>query len=182
LDGKSQLPYVPRLAGLSAAYLERKLADFRDSAPPPVDEAFSRFIHAGSARKEASISPAANTHMVGFSHAISDGDRKAAAQWYASQVPARGKSGKPKLIEEGKSLFANGLQSQDVPACQSCHGAEAQGTNIAPRLAGQHAAYVVAQLAHFRAGDRQHAPVMTAVAKNVESDQARALAAYLQSR
>ena len=54
--------------------------------------------------------------------------------------------------------------------------------SIAPRLAGQNAAYVVGQLAFFRAGGRRQSPEMTAVAQNVEADQARAVAAYLQSR
>jgi cytochrome c553 len=97
-------------------------------------------------------------------------------------MPARGKSGKPKLIEEGRSLFNNGLQSQGLLACQICHGSEAQGSALAPRLAGQNAAYVVSQLALFRATDRQQSSQMTVVAQHLERDQARAVAAYLQSR
>src|ERR1035441_3081008 len=38
VDGNSQLPYIPRLAGLNAAYVEHKLASFRAAASPPVDE------------------------------------------------------------------------------------------------------------------------------------------------
>jgi hypothetical protein len=43
---------------------------------------------------------------------------------------------------------------------------------------------MLSQLAKFRAGDRQHAPEMTVVTKNLDSDseEARAVAAYLQSR
>lgn len=182
IDGNSQLPDIPRLAGLNAAYVESKLTSFRAAASPPVDEALSRVVRLGSAKTDARITPAATVHMVGVARAVSTKDRKAAAQWYASQMPARGKSGKPKLIEEGKSLFANGLQSQGLLACQTCHGAEAQGSDLAPRLAGQHASYVVGQLALFRATDRQPSTTMTAVAQHLERDQARALAAYLQSR
>jgi cytochrome c553 len=182
LDGKSQLPYIPRLAGLSAAYIELKLTVFRDASSSPVDEAFSRVVHMGSPGKDAGITAAATAQMVGVAHAISDADKKAAAQWFAAQTPAPGKSGRRELIEEGKSLFVNGLQSQGVPACQTCHGAEAQGTGIAPRLAGQNGSYVVRQMALFRAGDRRNSPEMTAVGRNVEGAQARAVAAYLQSR
>jgi cytochrome c553 len=120
--------------------------------------------------------------MVGVAHAISDQDVKAATQWYAAQLPARGKTGKERLVEEGKSLFADGRQAQGVPACQTCHGPGAQGTAIAPRLAGQNATYVVAQLALFRSGDARSSPVMTGIARNIGGDQARAVAVYLQSR
>jgi cytochrome c553 len=182
MDGKSQLPYIPRLAGLSATYSERKLASFRAAASAPVDEAFNRIAHIGSASKDAGITASATAHMVGTSHAISDEDLKAAAEWYAAQVPAHGRGGNGKLIEEGRNLFINGLESQGLPACQTCHGPEAQGTDKAPRLAGQNAAYVVGQLAHFRTGDSHNSPEMTGVARYVERDQARAVAAYLQSR
>jgi len=49
-------------------------------------------------------------------------------------------------------------------------------------LAGQNASYVVGQLALFRATDLQQSPAMAAVAQHLERDQARAVAAYLQSR
>ena len=182
VDGNSQLPYIPRLAGLNAAYVEHKLASFRAAASPPVDEALSRVVRTGRASAYAGITHAATVHMVGVARAVSGEDGKAAAQWYASQMPARGQSGKPNLIEEGKSLFNNGLQSQGLLACQSCHGAAAQGSDLAPRLAGQNASYVVSQLALFRVIDPQHSPVMAAVAQHLERDQARAVAAYLQSR
>ena len=182
VDGNSQLPYIPRLAGLNAAYVEHKLASFRAAASPPVDEALSRVVRTGRASADAGITPAATAHMVGVARAVSGENGKAAAQWYASRTPAPGKSGKPELIEEGKSLFTNGLQSQGLLACQSCHGSAAQGSDLAPRLAGQNASYVVGQLALFRAADPQHSPVMTAVAQHLERDQARAVAAYLQSR
>ena len=120
--------------------------------------------------------------MVGVARSLSGEDEKAAAQWYATRTPARGKTGKPELIEEGRSLFAKGLDSQGLPACQACHGSEAEGSALAPRSAGQHASYVLSQLALYRAPGRQRSPEMAAVAQHLEGDQARAVAAYLQSR
>jgi cytochrome c553 len=162
--------------------LKRKLASFRAAASPPVDEAPGRAGRIGSASTDAGITSTATVHMVGVARSLSGEDEKAAAQWYASRTPAPGKSGKPKLIEEGKSLFNDGLHSQDLPACQTCHGSEAQGSALAPRLAGQNASYVVSQLALFRGTGRQRSPEMAAVAQHLEGDQARAVAAYLQSR
>ena len=54
-------------------------------------------------------------------------------------------------------------------------------SGTAPRLAGQNALYVAAQLVLFRTGQRQNSP-MTEIARRLESDQVRSLAAYLQSR
>ena len=182
VDGNSQLPYIPRLAGQNAAYVERKLASFRAAAAPPVDEGPGRVGRAGSASAGAGITNAATVNMVGIARSLSGEDEKAAAQWYASRTPAPGTSGKPKLIEEGRSLFAKGVDSQGLLACQACHGAEAQGSALAPRLAGQHASYVVSQLALYRAPGRQHSPEMAAVAQHLERGQAQAVAAYLESR
>src|ERR1700722_16828281 len=55
MDGQSQLPYVPRLAGQNAAYLERKLANFHAAASSPVDEVVGWFVQIGKAGKSAGI-------------------------------------------------------------------------------------------------------------------------------
>lgn len=182
LDGKSQLTYIPRLAGLSAAYSERKLATFRAAASAPVDEVFRRVARIAGARTDDGLSRTAAVHMVGIANAISDKDIKAAAQWYASQAPARNNTGKSKGIEEGRSIYLKGLETQGLPACQTCHGAEAQGTDAAPRLAGQNAAYLLGQLDLFRRAEGIRNLKMSEIARNVGVDQGRAVAAYLASR
>lgn len=62
--------------------------------------------------------------------------------------------------------------------CASCHGARAEGGGQFPRLAGLPAAYLSAQLQHFRNGARANA-VMAPTAKGLDDLQIRALAAYL---
>ena len=173
IDGKSNLPYIPRLAGLNAEYIQRKVANFKAATVSPVDEAFQRSSKDG-------FTPEGTAHMVGTARALSEKDLRTAAQWYAAQRPAPGKSTKRQLVEEGRELYINGLQSRRVPACQSCHGPEAQGTEKAPRLAGQNATYLLGQLALFRADNRKRSP-MTEVARSLENEQARAVVAYLQS-
>lgn len=182
MDGNSRLPYVPRLAGQSAAYLERKLSWFRSAVPSPTDQIFRRIAHNGSASGDAYLTSAATGLMVGIARSISEGDMKAAAEWFAAQSPARAKIRGGKLIEEGRRLFVDGAQAQGLRACQTCHGPEAQGTETAPRLAGQHAAYVVTQLARFRMADGHSSPEMEDVARYIARGQAKAVAAYLQSR
>lgn len=181
INGRSELPYIPRLAGLNAAYTERKISNFKSlSSAPRVDEAFDRFAFAGRASKDRAFTAEATSHMVGPAHALSEQDLRAAADWYAAQRATPGKSGKRDVVEEGRHLYANGVQNRSVPACQTCHGPEAQGTSTAPRLAGQNAAYMLGQLAMFRRANKAISP-MTEIARSLETDQARALTAYLQS-
>ena len=48
-----------------------------------------------------------------------------------------------------------------------------------PRLAGQHADYLEAQLAAFRSGARHNNPVMTAVAAKLNDRDIKAVADYV---
>ncbi|MGC2657709.1 MAG: c-type cytochrome [Bryobacteraceae bacterium] len=181
IDGNAQPPYLPRLAGLNAVYAERRIAEFRAVAPPPVDELFYRIIaphslEAGVGRRQARI------NMIGTAHAMIPEQIKASAAWYAMQKPKTGHSGDPALIDSGKLLYFKGLPAQGMPACQTCHGAQAEGKAAIPRLAGQNGSYILRELAKFKAGDRQHAPEMSMVAEHVDAEQFSALAAYLQSR
>ncbi len=182
MDGNSQLPYFPRLSGLTAAYSERKLLSFRGTPSPAVDATFDAVAKLGRAPKETGITAQASEYMVGISHSTSDYDAKVSAIWYAAQAPGSGKNSNVRLMEEGKQIYMRGNKPQGLIACESCHGADAKGNAFAPRLASQNAGYLVGQLTLFRAGDRRHSPEMTTVAQNVDREQARAVAAYLQSR
>src|ERR1700693_914669 len=92
IDGNAQPPYFPRLAGLNAAYAERRMAEFRAAGAPPVDELFYRITalaegKAGASRLQARI------NMIGSAHAITEDETKTAVAWYAMQKPAPGRSG-----------------------------------------------------------------------------------------
>ncbi|WP_273945106.1 c-type cytochrome [Burkholderia pseudomallei] len=67
-------------------------------------------------------------------------------------------------------------------ACAACHGQNGQGAGTFPRLAGQHADYLRRQIDVFKNGMRANAPVMSAVAHTLDGEQAKAVAAWLQSR
>jgi cytochrome c553 len=162
--------------------MERRVWSFRAASLSPVDEAITRIIHIGSAPREKDVSAAASVHMIGVASAVSDKDLKAAAQWFSAQAPAHGRNGKGKANEEGRALFVDGEESRGLRACQGCHGAEAQGSETAPRLAGQHAAYIGSQLTLFRAGSHPESPEMTVIARYLSESQARAVAAYLETR
>ena len=181
IDGNAQLRYIPRLAGMNAAYAERRIIEFSTAISPPVDELFYR-IAGRTAPKPGASSFQSRVNMNGMAHSISTEEAKASAAWYASQKPAPGRSGNPVLIEQGQALFLKGLPAEGLVACQTCHGAQAQGKAQTPGLAGQNDSYVLGELEKFKQGDRKHAPEMTIITKNVETEHFRALAAYVQSR
>jgi len=62
--------------------------------------------------------------------------------------------------------------------CAACHGADGNSpASVNPILAGQHAAYVGNQLAHFKSGERKNA-AMSAMAASLSPDDVGNLAAY----
>jgi cytochrome c553 len=66
--------------------------------------------------------------------------------------------------------------------CAACHGADGNSTIAAnPKLAGQSADYIAAQLAAFKAGTRP-SPIMQGMAAPLTPEDMRAVGAYFQSQ
>ena len=66
--------------------------------------------------------------------------------------------------------------------CMACHGMDGNSANPEwPALAGQHASYVVKQLKHFKAGERQN-PLMSPMAMILSDQDMEDLAAYFSSQ
>ncbi len=182
IDGNAPLPYVPKLAGLEPAYAEKKLKAFREVSPPTDELFFAISKLAGADNDPGNVSRQERINMEGVAHAAKPEVIEEAVLWYAKQPRTSGHSGNKALIEQGKQRYMNGLPAEKVIACKTCHGIDAEGKGPAPRLAGQNAQYIETQLAKFRQGDRRHAPEMTIVTRDLDAEQARAVAAYLQSR
>jgi cytochrome c553 len=157
-DGNSASPQFPKLAGQDPAYLVKELHDFKSGA-----------------RK--------NAIMNGMAAGLSDQDIENLAAWFASQKIKPG-AANPKLVAAGRALYMGGDQSKGIPACAACHGPTGAGMGPAawPRLAGQHAEYLVSQLKAWRSGSRANDPhaMMRTVAKNMTDQQIEAVASYLQ--
>ena len=133
--------------------------------------------------KAANLTQTERINMEGVAHAAKPEVLKAAAEWYAKQPGAKGHGHADKaLLAEGQSLFSKGVPEQKILACMACHGPNAEGKGVAPRLAGQNAEYMEGQLVKFRKGDRSHAPEMTMVTRDLDAEQAHAVAAYLQAK
>jgi cytochrome c553 len=102
------------------------------------------------------------------------------ADYYAGLAPPREEPwhAAPALIESGRKLALEGIPEAGIPPCMACHGNPAGG---APRLAGQHAAYMAGQLRLLRMG---HVPatagaaLMAPVAQRLRDDQIDAVSAY----
>lgn len=89
------------------------------------------------------------------------------------------------------TLFAAGhVHAADIEAgkkkvaevCAACHGADGNSTNSAyPRLAGQHADYIVKALADYKSGARKD-PIMGGMAAPLTPQDIENVAAYFASQ
>lgn len=158
--GVSASPLFPDLAGQKETYLLAQLKAFK-----------------AKSRAE----PDAHDYMWGMATLLDDSVSAGLAHYYAAQTPAPGTPGDAKLMARGKLLYELGDPARHVVACASCHGASAEGTAIFPRLAGQHAAYVMRQLEVIQKKFRD-SPVMHGVIKDLDADGMQAVAEYVQSK
>ncbi len=158
--GVSVSPLFPRLAGQQEQYLAAQIRAFK---------------------AKTRSDPEAHNYMWGMATLVSEPMIDALAHYYASQAPAPGISGNAARIEIGKHLFEQGIPERGVVACANCHGAGAEGRAIFPRLAGQHAAYLVRQLEVIQRQLRS-SPIMHGIIKDLKPDEMKAVAEYLQAQ
>jgi cytochrome c553 len=158
--GVSTSPEFPILAAQRKGYLEAQIDAFRKRTRAEKD---------------------AHDFMWGIAGNLDEAIIGGIADYYASQPPAPGRSDDPALIAKGKELFDKGVPERGIPACMACHGADAAGVADFPRLAGQHAKYVVKQLNYIQSLVRA-APVMHGIVKDLAPAEIQAVAAYVQSK
>ena len=158
--GNSTQPKFPRLAGQKATYLVAQLKAFR---------------------AQTRGDPDAIGYMWGMASQLDDATIDALAAYYTAQKPAANSGGDSALIARGREIYEHGVAPQGVPACSTCHGPDAHGLQEFPRLDGQHAQYVLKQLASFQSSMRNVA-VMHGVAQNLHLADMQAVAAYLEAQ
>jgi len=121
-----------------------------------------------------------NPIMKAMAAPLSEADMKNVAAFYASKQPKPGFAKNKDLVAHGEKIYRGGIAERNLPACSSCHGPSGAGIPAQyPRLAGQHAEYVEAQLTAFRSGARHNNPVMTAVAAKLNDSDIKAVADYV---
>jgi len=151
---------IPRLAGQGPAYLRDSLAAYVNGTRP-------------------------SGVMAVAVQSLSDRDREALATHFASQTAIRlGTKATSGQLGRGEQIAHSGDPERRVPACHSCHDRTNANPSY-PRLSGQPAAYLVAQLRLFSSGKRGGGPyraVMSRVAVNLAADDMAAVAAYFATR
>lgn len=155
LEGESSSPVFPRLAGQHAAYVARQLADYK------------------SGRRK-------NDTMQSMVSDLSDDDFRLLGMYFESKSTRRHEVPDPELAQMGRFIYNRGNPFSGVAACADCHGAAGHGTDKLPRLGGQHAQYVEAQLKQFVKRERTNDnAVMHTIASKLTELELKAVAAYV---
>ena len=157
-DGNSPLDQFPKIAGQVPGFVAAQLAMFK------------------SAERD-------NPVMMGMVGALNDQDMLDLDAFYSSQtmtveaVP----SDRVEEAKAGEAIYRGGIAEFNVPACMACHGPSGAGIppNY-PRLGGQYAAYIEAQLLAYKSGARK-APMMNDIAFPLSEEQIKQLALYISA-
>lgn len=159
-DGNSTISANPKLAGQHPEYLAKQLYDFKSTSE--------------SARK--------NAVMSGMAAGLNDDQIRDISAYFASQKQSNNAAKNKATIEQGQKLYRAGDMSKGLAACAACHGPAGAGMPAQyPRLAGQHAEYIEAQLKSFRDGGRVNDPnkMMRVVALKMTDAEIKAVADYI---
>jgi cytochrome c553 len=144
-DGNSAAPTFPKLAGQSEKYLIKQLSEINRK------DKTGKIIRAVPA-------------MTGQTENMSAQDIADVAAFFAGQKMSGGAAKKEK-IALGAEIYRSGDKEKGLAACSGCHSPTGQGNAPAgfPKLGGQHADYIVAQLKAFRTGadDAENAAART---------------------
>jgi cytochrome c553 len=160
-DGNSTNPQYPKLAGQHQEYLLKQLRNFKSVAGKPVERN--------------------NAVMLGMATPLTDDDMKGLAVYFSQQKLKPDAAKNKETLMLGQKLWRAGDASKGLPACAGCHGPNGLGIPAQyPRLQGQFAEYVEAQLKSFRLGERANDPngMMRAVASRMTDAEIKAVADY----
>jgi cytochrome c553 len=162
ITGSATSPNFPNLAGQKEVYLSNQLHGLR-----------------GHSRRD----PAGFEYMWGISRNLTDKQIEEIAAYFATQnLRPQSVEGGAAQIEGGRPIFTGGVPAKGIPPCGSCHGPDGMGNDKFPRLAGQHADYLVKQLTVFqRTDERPEGSIMKTVAHELTHENIVNVAAYLQS-
>jgi cytochrome c553 len=152
-DGDSKVNTTPRLNAQQAGYIVARLKKLSEANRPN-----------------------AHTKLAMFRVAPNDASTMAIANYFASRPPTSPEPGARSA--EGKLIFEKGSTAENVVACTLCHGAQGEGHDATPRIAGQHADYLKSQLRLFNMKFREHV-LMNPNTKTMTENTMDALTSYL---
>jgi cytochrome c553 len=158
-DGNSTSPEYPRLAGQQPEYLIAQIKGFNQ--------------HTRTDRLAQEV-------MAGMSRDLTEVQLSEMAVYFSRQK-VKNDTAKRDASDTGKSIYQKGLPEAGVVPCMVCHGVNAEGNSIFPRLAGQHQPYLVKQLHVFRDTHGRPGTPMADVSKSITDADIQHLADYLSS-
>jgi len=150
---------MPRLAGVSADYIAKQLADYR------------------AGRRHHSV-------MQGVAGQLTDRDIGSVARLIATMPPAPPAGWPDPRFVRGKQLQENGDNTSALPACGNCHGPQGRGLDrLLPPLAGLPSSYLVDELMAWKSGRRANDTdgVMRSIAARLSDEDILELARYYSS-
>jgi len=122
----------------------------------------------------------ANAVMSGMAATLSDEDMKSVAYWLHSKTAKPGFAKDKELVALGERIYRGGIADRQVAACAGCHSPNGAGIPAQqPRLGGQHAEYLSAQLSGFRDGLRKNNLQMSQVAAKLNDREIKAVSDYI---
>jgi len=161
-DGNSPLPVNPKLAGQHPEYLLKQMKNFK----------------AVGGKSPERMNPIMN----GMIAAYDEGQMRDLAAYFSAQTQKGETAKNRETIERGQKLYRGGDQAKGLPACAGCHGPTGAGIPAQyPRIAGQFAEYMEAQLKSFREGTRTNDPnkMMRTIALKMTDAEIKAVADYI---
>jgi cytochrome c553 len=154
-DGSRGAPAYPILQGQHPEYLVKQLAEFK------------------SGKRENAI-------MKGLVTALNEADMKNVAAFYAGKQAKPGFAKHKDTVQLGEKIYRGGIQERQVPACAGCHSPNGAGIPAQyPRIGGQHADYLTAQMTAFREGKRANSAQMQAIAARLSDKEVAAVSDYV---
>ncbi|EMQ2875470.1 cytochrome c [Vibrio navarrensis] len=163
-DGNSLLTMYPKLAGQHAKYIEKQLKDLK--------------LGMESAGKQGRYDPV----MSAMAMPLTEQDMADLAAYYSS-LPISPNTTPENVVDAGKVLYTAGDASRGLTACVACHGPRGNGTELSgfPKISGQHADYIKAQLQKFRESSRGNDmnAMMRDIAKKLTDDDINTLSQYV---
>ena len=154
-DGNSGTPVNPILAQQHPQYLVKQLQEFKSGKR-------------------------ANAVMSGMAATLSDEDMKNVAYWLHSKTAKPGFAKDKELVALGERIYRGGIADRQVADCAGCHSPNGAGIPAQyPRLGGQHADYLSAQLTGFRDGLRKNNLQMSQVAAKLNDREIKAVSDYI---
>ena len=155
LAGLSTTSQFPKLAGQNVEYLTKQMFNFQTRARRSV---------------------VMEEQMAG----LTGNEVEALALYFSRQASSAEAVENPRALALGRKIYFDGNPQKGVSACASCHGPNARGAQMLPRLAGQHATYIERQLRAFIARSRTNDRYkMHMVARGLVNEEIQSVAYFI---